>query len=127
MSETPKDVHTDSHISDPKVFGPGLWYSIHTTSINLNEDCFIDYIKVTVANIPCMTCRKHATEYLKDNPVLDFKGIKNDIGELIGMFKWTWTFHNAVNKRLGKSQMDWNTAYNMYTNTDALCSLSCGN
>ncbi len=121
-----EDIPHHNSISDPKVFGPGLWYSIHTSSINLSENCFMDYIRMTVLNIPCMTCRQHATQYLKDNPIEDFKGIKNSDGELIGMFKWTWTFHNAVNKRLDKPQVDWNTAYNMYTNTDAICSLSCG-
>jgi hypothetical protein len=44
--------------------------------------------------IPCEVCRKHIVEYRKG-------GIPTDVDQ-IGA--WIWTFHEAVNERLGKSE-----------------------
>jgi hypothetical protein len=118
---------TNKSISDPEVFGPGMWYSIHSSSIQLDDECFMKYIDGIIPKIPCLICREHATEYLKNNPTKDYKGIKNSNGEYIGMFKWSWIFHNTVNKRLGKPILDWDTAYNMFTDDSKVCSMSCGN
>lgn len=119
--------HTnDNKISDPKVFGPGMWYSIHISAIQLSEDNFITYIKGIIPKIPCLKCREHAVEYLKNNPIEHFKGIKDNNGEFVGMFKWSWIFHNNVNQRLNYKVLDWDTAYNMYTDDSKICSLDCG-
>ena len=43
------------------------------------------------------------------------------------MFEYTWIFHNNVNSRLGKKLIDWETAYNMYSNPGSMvCTRSCG-
>jgi len=117
-------------ITDPRSWGVGLWFSIHTYAINAKTDeskkSFMDYMKIICTNIKCDNCRKHATEYLETHPIKDFYNIKNEKGEDIGMFKWTYLFHNAVNSRLGKPQMDWDTAYSMYSPTSSVCLQGCG-
>jgi len=114
------------YISDPKKFGPGMWYSIHTTALRMGEDNFIDWIVVLISRIPCLDCRGHATEYLNKNPPSMYKGVLDEnTGEIVGMFKWTYIFHNAVNARLGKRVIDYIEAYNIYSD-DSACSSKCG-
>lgn len=115
-------------ISDPKIFGPVMWYNIHKLSLKLTEDCYIAYIKELIPIIPCSTCKQHAIEYLKLNPLKEFIGVKDPTtGDNIGMFKWSWIFHNSVNERLGKNIMNFDTAFNMYNDISQICSLECGN
>jgi len=116
-----------SIISDPKVFGPGLWYSIHITALKTSEDFFLDWIVIIVSNIPCLKCKTHAQEYLNKNPPSLYKNSYNESGELIGMFEWSWLFHNSVNSRLNKNILDYPTAYRMYSEASENCSLDCGN
>ncbi len=83
---------------------------------------------------PCLTCREHIKEYLANNSMEAFWGpIYHEVsGEDIGLFKWTWIFHNVVNARLAhwghaKKQMDFDTAYDLYYHSDnTTCSLDCG-
>jgi hypothetical protein len=109
-----------------KKFGPGMWYTIHITALKLGQDLFENWIRITLNSIPCLTCRKHAVEYLEENPLLHFKDVYNEQGDLIGYFQWTWLFHNAVNQRLNKKIFDFNEAYTMYME-ESMCSDQCGN
>jgi len=77
--------------------------------------------------IPCLTCKQHSLEYLSKNPIKLFLGIKDINGEYIGMFKWTWQFHNNINEHLKKKYIDLNTAYLMYNHTSNICTSSCSN
>jgi hypothetical protein len=47
----------------------------------------------------------------------------------LGLFIWTWKFHNAVNTRLRKPVMSWDTAYSLYSelqnNNNLVCSKTC--
>ena len=105
-------------ITDPKIIGPGIWVQIHIKGIlAVNEKSkqdFIDFIWFQAETFPCQTCRKHINEYLNSHPFTHLYNAKNEKGEEIGMFKWSWMFHNTVNTRLGKPYMDWNTAWEMY-------------
>lgn len=120
-----------SKLSDPRIIGPGVWYSIHlmarnATTLDKKED-FIDYMEDLAESFPCMNCRKHIQAYLADNPFEPFMDMYNDKGEDIGMFKWSWMFHNTVNARLAKPIMDWNTAWHLYEqDSDMICSQDCG-
>lgn len=110
-----------------KIWGPGMWLSIHITALKMGEDYFLRWIRVLIPSIPCQTCREHAIKYLSSNQPESYKGIHNNTGDIIGMFKWSWIFHNDVNKRLNKPILDYNTAYRMYTDESILCSEDCGN
>lgn len=114
-------------ISDSTKFGPGMWYTIHITSLKIGEDSFIDWIRIILNSIPCIKCRNHSLEYIQENDPVKSKDMYNEDGELIGMFKWTWKFHNDVNARLKKKIYDFDEAYRMYTNESSTCSDKCGN
>ena len=44
----------------------------------------------------------------------------------LGLFIWAWKFHNAVNSRINKPIMGWDTAYNLYSEKESLvCSKNC--
>jgi hypothetical protein len=74
-------------------WGPKLWGILHsvvagTTKEKIREANWILHNLESV--VPCQECRKHLAEYRKLFP----------IGEDIA--RWSWGFHQAVNKRLGK-------------------------
>lgn len=98
--------------------GPGYWDLLHRQAFNCRsdeaEDAFIKLMSDTCLNFPCSKCVVHCTEYIKHNPMEEYKG-KMYCGKRLGMFTWLWNFHNHVNKRLGKNVIDWNTAYGMYS------------
>ena len=117
--------------SDPKVWGPGAWFTMHVYARNSTtpeaKKSFINYCRIIISNLKCEKCRAHALDYLNQHPIDDFLNIKSNDGADIGMFKWTWMFHNAVNSRLGKPIFDWDTAYVMYSDTNyGICQKSCG-
>jgi len=114
-------------LTDPDKFGPVMWYIIHNSALKLGENEFIDWLRITLSSIPCLDCRNHALEYIDDNDPNSFKNIHNEDGELIGMFQWTWKFHNDVNIRLNKKLYDFQEVYRMYTNESTMCSDRCGN
>lgn len=116
------------HKSD--IWGPGMWYNIHIKGKyaidekSINE--YIDYLYFILPKLPCDICKDHATDYIKNNPPEKYKNMKNKDGVNIGMFKWSWTFHNAVNSRLKNPIIDYYTAMNMYEDL-GICTGSCGN
>jgi len=117
-------------LSNPLKFGPGTWYVIHTIAKNAtNEEKKYHFVTVmeSIKNtLPCEKCRNHCLDYIKNNPIEAFWNVTNDGGEQIGLFKWSWIFHNAVNKRLNKPLIDWDTAYNMYGEPGTMiCTKGC--
>ncbi len=118
--------------SDPiKFFGPGIWFCIHTlakrctTLEDMNK--FIDFMKLISETLPCMDCRLHCVEFMRDHDLEYFKDVTDKYGDHTGMVKWAWMFHNSVNLRLGKPIIDQETAYNMYDVDDSLvCREGCG-
>lgn len=127
------EAHAKKFPSDPDVFGPGTWFNIHLLGIEATTPekirQYIDYIRLVTSRLPCGDCRVHATKYVEMSPPEHFVDIVDSNGKPIGMFKWSWMFHNTVNNRLGKSIVDWDTAYNMYQETDGsegVCPIGCG-
>lgn len=90
----------------PSVWGPGLWEVLHAVgaqggrspaSIRGDEERELKWLFNNLESvIPCAECRKHLVEYRRAHPVPD--GAE-------GFGAWVWTFHNAVNERLGKAQV----------------------
>ncbi len=118
-------------LTKPDVFGPGVWFTIHLYARNANtpesKSQFVKYMTLISENLPCLKCREHCQKYLKDHPIDSYWKILSNDGVDIGIFKWTWLFHNAVNSRLGKPIVDWKTAYEMYfiQNSSSVCSADC--
>lgn len=119
--------------TDPKYIGPGTWNIIHRRSFkarNHNQQLnFIDEMNEICHGFPCTICRGHCTEYIKNHPMKEYLDVLVDVNGnklALGMFIWTWKFHNAVNARIKKPIMCWDTAYNLYMESESLvCSKNC--
>lgn len=125
---------TDYHDNtDPQYVGPGAWNIIHKRAFKARtraeQLAFIQLMKDTCHDFPCFTCRGHCTEYIKNHPLEEYLGVLVDINGQrlpLGLFVWTWKFHNAVNARISKPIMTWETAYNLYSEKENLvCSKNC--
>ena len=117
--------------SDPKIFGPGLWFAIHFKAMRCTDKRsmteFAEFMEDLSYNLPCEQCRSHCQNYIERHAIKDYNEVKDKNEEYIGMFMWSWNFHNGVNQRLKKPTIDWETAYNMYTETETnFCSSDCG-
>jgi hypothetical protein len=114
--------------SDPKIIGPGTWFTIHTMAMACGdiEACtyFIQFVKVIIDSFPCNQCRLHALKFLQENPPEEYIDEFNDLGEQIGMFKWTWVFHNNANKLTGKPLLSYSEAWRLYSE-QSLCRGDC--
>ena len=119
--------------TDPKYIGPGTWNLIHRRAFKAQTHeqqlAFIEEMKEVCYGFPCMVCKGHCTEYIKNHPLEEYLGVMVDIDGVqlpIGLFVWTWKFHNAVNARIKKPIMNWDTAYNLYSTSESLvCSKNC--
>lgn len=113
MNQNLLNVHTD-----PDIVGPGIWHSIHLLGKNANmierKKAFIYFMDLLYHNFPCPVCKTHIQQYMNKNPIVPFLNLKSPNGTDIGLFKWSWIFHNAVNTRLGKPEMDWDTVQALY-------------
>lgn len=126
-----------SDISDPKKCGPGIWYTTHVYARDAiteeKKHIFLNHINMLRKDFPCEKCRGHINEYVEANPIEHYWNVTDNNGNPIGLFQWSWIFHNAVNERINKERpddphpyVDWNTAYNMYYNTDIMiCTKGC--
>lgn len=115
-------------IHDPTYVGPGLWIGIHRATIDLSPQESTKYIRGLQAKFPCEHCQKHFGDYLETNPperyhhlVVSYKNQKFSLG----MFFWSWQFHNLVNQRLGKTTMSWDTACEIFLEDKKNCDNSC--
>ena len=114
------------YLSNPKIWGPGVWFNIHLLAAKATDvetkEFFVQYINTLVKNLPCIECRKHATKYLRDNLLISY--LTDSDPE--GLFRWSWTFHNFVNTRLSKPFIDWEIARDMFYNEEGVCAGDCG-
>ena len=85
-------------------WAPPTWKFFHTFAAKVNKQFFeanrdqcLSIIKMTCSCLPCVTCTGHATAFMK---TVNGNNIKTK-EDLIHML---FTFHNIVNRRLGKSQ-----------------------
>ncbi len=103
------------NFTNPNVWGQGMWFTIHLVAItSTNPTNTIKQIKFFLNNLPCDTCKQHALQYLSTHPLEDYVESTLNNSEKIGLFIWTFKFHNAVNYRLGKPSLEWDVAYNLY-------------
>jgi len=111
--------------SDPKDWGKGAWVVIHVLAYNAktrdDQLSFCKQIRIVGTSLPCHTCRKHATEFIKQNPP------ENDVidGDEKAMFKYSCKLHNNANKIQGKSMVDWTIMYKKYADNSPKCVGEC--
>jgi hypothetical protein len=109
----------------------GIWFVIHLMAVYATTPekklAFVDMMHQISRNLKCEKCRSHALDYIQKYPIQEyFDDIIDDYGRDVGIFKWSWDFHNAVNKRLKKPGLEWEIAYKLYSDdTFAVCKLDC--
>lgn len=119
--------------TDPTYVGPGTWDLMHKKAFKVwskqAQEDFCEFVRQICYDFNCSVCRGHCTEYIEKNPPEEYIGVKVMVdGKALplALFAWTWKFHNAVNSRLGKPLMSWDTAYSIYsTNEIKACSSKC--
>ncbi len=112
-------------LADPRIFGPGSWFDIHVYAAEATtperKRAFMDFMRLLAPKLKCKTCKDHAIVYLRDHPM------ENYLTEEHGLFKWSWIFHNTVNRRLGKPEVDWTSALKLFVESDSgVCVQDCG-
>ncbi len=109
--------------------GPGIWWYTHMKAIKATNDIkindFINHINFLTDNFWCQSCKKHLHHYINNHPFEELRYLTNENNKRIGMFKWSWMFHNTVNTRIGKPYIDWTTAWSMYEEESFVCSKGC--
>lgn len=111
--------------------GPGMWFMLHLMASEIeseaDEDNFIRTLRMTCRRHACGNCQGHCKAYIEKVVPEKYKGILDDKGNRIGMSKYIHEFHNAVNQRLGKPEMKWETYFSIYyLNKESACTKDCG-
>jgi len=108
-------------IKDIRVFGPGMWWSIHAmayTARTMEEKLhFRDFVFKMQEQMFCSECKQHFGEYLEKFPIEEDFPLTDENDEELGCFYWTWKFHNAVNRRLNKETVTWPRALELFDPT----------
>lgn len=128
--------HSSSHGSsntNPSIIGPGYWSIYHrkarqAQSSKLEEE-FIEFDAWLCNNFPCMNCRRDSQEYSKANDIKRYRNIKDKKGNYIGLSQYAWARHNAVNAKLGKATINFETCWKLYSDEEGgsgVCTSDCG-
>jgi len=109
--------------------GPAIWNLIHTSSLSTETETEKEHFEWEInqicINFRCKECSNHCKEYLLANPLRDSWTLIHNKKD-VGLFTWTWKFHNAVNKRIGKKLLDFDTALKMYSDLNNIqCEMQC--
>ena len=99
------------------IWGPHLWFSLHTISFNYpitptNND-MKDYKNffINLENvIPCSVCKKNYIRHLKEHPINDYLDNRKKL------VYWVIDMHNMVNAEIGKKILSYETVIKKYEN-----------
>ena len=102
---------------EPNIWGPKLWFFIHTLALNFPETPtytdiknYEDFFENLKYIIPCDKCKLHYSQRLNTNP------IRNHLKDSNTLFIWTIDLHNEVNKSLDKKILSYEEVTNIYKN-----------
>lgn len=97
-------------------WGPHLWGYIHTICI-IDFENNSEYVEKTIRNlielthaIPCPKCIELYIDHLQKLDTIDKT-------ESMVLFKWSVELHNAVNRKMRKSEMSYEDALKEWTIT----------
>jgi hypothetical protein len=93
-----------------KIWGPQLWYILHTFAESIGKERTIKeklleaeeavqfelFVKNIYKALPCAVCKNNAKEYLRTHPFSWNKFRREELREKCR--QWLWNFHNAVNE-----------------------------
>lgn len=103
--------------SNPKLWGPHLWYYLHYSSMNYPENptpqqinAMKDFLCNLSVTIPCKNCSRHYNKYIQNHRE-NLQKICSDKNNLINFLI---DIHNEVNKRNNKPVLSYEDAKNLY-------------
>jgi hypothetical protein len=98
------------------VWGPATWHLLHCIVLKIDDNISsqqLEDVKAIifriVSNLPCPYCTDHATSFFKTNKF-------NSINNIITLRYFIFHFHNKVNERLKKPQMEYEQHLQLYVN-----------
>ena len=108
-----------THLSDPRVWGPPFWFSLHTSAANYPEkashmvrDLMVGRLLALPVEIPCASCRPHASAFIEAN--------KHKLPDICSgrdsLFNFYVDFHNKVNQRHNKKVLSYDEARTLWMN-----------
>lgn len=112
----------DGIITNPRIFGPGMWIVFHYVAYSCienpeNKESFEQLIKLYQIGTPCDDCRRHFANYAKyhtynknNKYFINWKGKKIDVYT----FKWSVDCHNMANQSNGSKVLSLLGAMKMY-------------
>jgi hypothetical protein len=103
--------------TDPKIWGPQLWFILHNgaskypiSACTIYKQKMKDFIIGLPVILPCEKCKNHAIEYIEEH--------KDKLDDVCSgkekLFKFFVDFHNTVNKRYNKSEMNYTDVRKLY-------------
>lgn len=109
---------TTASTSDPKVWGPAFWFSLHVSAAHYPEnpsqivrERMKQRILAIPYEVPCSTCRPHASGFVEEH--------RDRLDQIVSnrheLGKFYVDFHNKVNKRYGKPEWTYEQAYKVYS------------
>ena len=106
--------------------GPGIWYTIHQQALLTKWDDRDSYFRLVVEivdTLPCEKCRLDSVEYVEWRLIDDsyqnrYQNMFDSEGRYIGIFVWSYQFHNYVNRKLHKSVLSLESALEKYIMPD---------
>jgi ATP-dependent Zn protease len=112
------DLSGKSNIN-PKIWGPYFWETFHFTAFgypnNPTEDDKIAYKTFFIhflAILPCDKCRISSQE------IINIKELEGALKSRELLIKWTYNFHDKVNKKLNTTSPDYETFKTNFQNRD---------
>jgi len=96
------------------VWGPATWAMLHCLVLKIKDDANnIEEIKTLITsicdNLPCPYCTAHAKEIIKKSNFLKIK-------DLLTLKVFVFQFHNKVNEKLKKPEMEYSQHLEKYKN-----------
>ena len=99
------------------IWGPHLWFSLHTISFNYplkpkKEDIlqYHNFFTSLQNVIPCSICKKNYIRHLKEHPINLFLNNRKDL------VYWVIDMHNMVNAEIGKKILSYDIVLKKYEN-----------
>lgn len=101
---------------DPKIWGPHMWFSLHSISFNYPvspsqeiKERFRNFFNSLEYILPCELCRVHYSQHIREHP------IEFNLDNRRKLVYWVIDVHNLVNRMLGKPVMGYNQVLEMYS------------
>lgn len=97
------------------IWGPHLWFSLHTISFNYpikpeekDKEEYKLFFKSLQEVIPCSVCKKNYKRHLNEHPIEDYLNSRKLL------VYWVIDMHNMVNAEIGKKILSYDIVLKKY-------------